>query len=93
MKRRVAFLLIVGLAAASCSTTRILQEDECRLVENKIVITNDDDYSASSLQPYIKQRPNDYFIGRWNPFLYVYNWSSGRGTGWDRFLEKLGVAR
>ncbi|HOG41603.1 MAG TPA: hypothetical protein PLI69_03580, partial [Bacteroidales bacterium] len=92
MKRRVAFLLIVALAAASCSTTRILQEDECRLVENKVVITNDDDYSASSLQLYIKQKPNDYFIGRWNPFLYVYNWSSGRGKGWDRFVEKLGVA-
>lgn len=92
MKRRFAFIFIMVIIVASCSTTRILQEDECRLVENKIVITNDDDYSASSLLPYIKQKPNDYFIGRWNPFLYVYNWSSGRGTGWDRFVEKLGVA-
>ena len=51
----------MAIVAASCSTTRILQDDECRLVENKIVITNDDDYSASSLLPYIKQKPNDYF--------------------------------
>ena len=68
MKRRLAFIIIIAtLAAASCSTTRILQEDQCRLAENKIVITNDDDYPVSSLQPYIKQKPNDYFIGRWNP--------------------------
>ncbi|NMB36528.1 MAG: BamA/TamA family outer membrane protein [Bacteroidales bacterium] len=93
MKRRLAFIIIIAtLAAASCSTTRILQEDQCRLAENKIIIGNDDDYPVSSLLPYIKQKPNDYFIGRWNPFLYVYNWSSGRGTGWDRFVEKLGVA-
>ncbi|HPH53743.1 MAG TPA: hypothetical protein PLY62_06740, partial [Bacteroidales bacterium] len=92
MKRRFAFIFIMAIVVASCSTTRILQEDECRLVENKIVITNNDDFPASSLLPYIKQKPNDYFIGRWNPFLYVYNWSSGRDTGWDRFVEKLGVA-
>ena len=69
MKRRFAFIFIMAIVVASCSTTRILQEDECRLVENKIVITNNDDFPASSLLPYIKQKPNDYFIGRWNPFL------------------------
>ena len=28
----------------------------------------------------------------WNPFLNVYNWQTGKGNGWDRFVQKIGVA-
>ncbi|MCK9625758.1 MAG: BamA/TamA family outer membrane protein [Bacteroidales bacterium] len=82
-------LLIVLLY--SCSTTKVIPEGELRLAENKINILNSNSYSSSDLEPYIKQKPNDYFIYRWNPFLYVYNWSSGKGTGWDKFVEKIGA--
>ncbi len=84
-------ILSILMAAFSCSTTRVLQDGECRLVENKVLIDGDGP-QESELESYIKQKPNPYFIGKWNPFLYVYNWSSGRGTAWDRFVEKLGVA-
>lgn len=90
MKRFLTLVLL--LAAASCSTTRSLSEGESRLVENKVVILNDKNYVASELTPYIKQKPNGYFIGHFNPFLCVYNWRNGKGKGWDKFCEKLGQA-
>lgn len=94
------FLTITAAAAliaslfipASCSTTKLLADDESRLVENVITVNNDAEYNVSELQPYIKQKPNSFFIGKWNPFLYVYNWGDNSGSGWDRFTKKLGVA-
>ena len=85
--------LITALAiSASCSTTKLLADDESRLVENVIIVKNDRDFNVSELQPYVKQKPNSYFVGKWNPFLYVYNWGDDSGSGWDRFTKKLGVA-
>lgn len=89
--KRLWIIALMALATASCSTTRRLAEGEYRLTDNKVVIVGEGP-AASELQPYIKQKPNDYFIGKWNPLLYVYNLSSGRGTPFDRFVEKLGVA-
>jgi len=90
--KRVFLYFILAIILASCSTTRVLQSDQYRLSENNVTILNDKSYKASSLQPYIKQEANTYFIGQWNPFLYVYNWSDGNDTKWDRFVEKLGTA-
>lgn len=85
-------LCIAALAmAASCSTTRVLQDGEYRLAKNKVNITNDTKFNPSILDPYLKQRPNSYFILGWNPFLYVYNWSNGRGKAWDKFVQSIGV--
>ena len=79
------------MMAASCSTTRVLQDGEYRLAKNKVNITNDTKFNPSILDPYLKQRPNSYFILGWNPFLYVYNWSNGRGKAWDKFVQSIGV--
>lgn len=87
-----AIYILIALVAISCSTTKVLHEGESTLAENKIVVTNSNSFSTASLQPYIKQKPNTYFVGKWNPFLYVYNWSTGSGSGWDRFVKKLGTA-
>lgn len=87
---RTGLTLLLLLLAAGCSTTRVLSEDEARLVENKIVIGGDKKYNAASLNPYIKQKSNYYFIGHWHPFLNVYNWQNGKGGAWDRFCQKLG---
>ena len=86
------FGLILLIAVAGCSTTKVLSTDEVRLSENKVVITNDEKYNPSSLTPYIKQKSNYYVIGHWHPLLYVYNWQNGQGKGWDRFCQKLGQA-
>ena len=94
MKRAILifFLIPALLAAVSCSTTRVLQDDQYRLSQNNIEVTNDKHFNTNRLQPYIKQKPNSYFIFGWTPFLSVYNWSNGKGKGWDKLVQKIGVA-
>ncbi len=93
MRRVFPIVLCIAalMMAASCSTTRVLQDGEYRLAKNKVNITNDTKFNPSILDPYLKQRPNSYFILGWNPFLYVYNWSNGRGKAWDKFVQSIGV--
>lgn len=86
-------LLLCALAACSCSTTRVLADGEYSLAGTKVnVIDRPKDFSESGLSAYIKQKPNSNFIFGWNPFVSVYNWSNGKGKGWDKFVHKLGVA-
>lgn len=83
-------LIILAAVSASCSTTRVLQDNEYRLAKNKIEITNDKHFNPNSLNPYIQQKPNPSIIFGWNPFLSVYNWSNGKGKGWDKLVQKIG---
>lgn len=83
-------LVLVVLSIVACSTTKVIPEGESRLKHNNINITNSKSYQASELEPYLKQRPNTYFIFGWNPFLNVYNWKNGKNGGWDRFIDKIG---
>lgn len=85
-------LVILAAVSASCSTTRVLQDNEYRLAKNKIEITNDKHFNPNSLNPYIQQKPNPSIIFGWNPFLSVYNWSNGKGKGWDKLVQKIGQA-
>ncbi len=80
------------LAAISCSTTRVLQDGEYRLARNNVEVVNDNKFNINEIEPYLKQKANSYFIFGWNPFLNVYNWQTGKGNGWDRFVQKIGVA-
>lgn len=80
------------MSMISCSTTRVLQDDQFRLAKNKIVIENDKKFNPNLLQPYLKQKPNSYFIFGWNPFLSVYNWQNGKGKAWDKIVTRIGVA-
>ena len=80
------------MTAISCSTTRVLQEGQYRLADNNIKVTNDKKFNTGTLTPYIKQKPNPSVIFGWNPFLSVYNWSDGKGKGWDKFVQKIGQA-
>ncbi len=79
---------VLALVAASCSTTKVLQDGEYRLARNKIKIENDKSFNQNQLTKYLKQNEG---LG-WSPFLYVYNWSNGKGKGWDKFVQKLGKA-
>jgi len=93
--RHFAYLVIIisiFFAAISCSTTKVLQDGEYRLAKNKIEVSNDKKFSVNQIEPYLKQKPNSYFIFGWNPFLNVYNWQNGKGKGWDKFIRKIGVA-
>lgn len=85
--KRLLPILLVALAVASCSTTRRLEEGQLRLADNRIEILNDEKFNGSELEPYAKQKP-----ATWTPGIYVYNWSGGKGTKWDKLVEKLGQA-
>ena len=88
---RILLFAFFILAALSCSTTRVLEDGQYRLAKNKIKIENSKTFNPSILDPYLKQRPNSYFIFGWNPFLNIYNWSTGKGNVWDKFVQKIGV--
>lgn len=91
----ILYLILLIAIIASCSTTRVVPDGSYRLKDNKIIITNSKkypQYHSSDINSYIRQKPNTYYIGKWNPFIYVYNWSSGKNTGWDKFVEKIGQA-
>lgn len=102
---RVRYILFSCLSVlaislmASCSTTRILSEDQTRLKSNVVTVVNRKDFPEfqdAGLDNYVRQKANTYFIktrrGGWNPFLYVANWTNGKGGGWDKFVTKLGQA-
>ena len=89
---RIAAFLIAASGLLSCSTTRVLQDDEYRLAKNNIEVKNDKHFNTNQLQAYLKQKPNTYFIFGWNPFLNVYNWQNGKGKAWDKLIQKVGVA-
>ena len=84
---RAICVLSTAALLISCSTTRVLQDGEYRLASNRIEIMNDDEFNPNSLGPYLKQKHKG-----WSPFLNVYNWSNGKGKGWDRFVQKIGQA-
>ena len=84
----VIFVAFALLLLSSCSTTRVLKEDQYRLQKNKIEITNDKKFNPGRLNKYLKQNES---LG-WSPFLYVYNWSNGKDGSWDRFVHKIGKA-
>ena len=95
MKRRfsanIAFTLMLSLLA-SCSTVKIVPEGEYRLKKNSVFIPVSSKIKESDLMSYIRQKPNSEFLFGWNPFLSIYNWSDGTGSGWDRFVTRLGQA-
>ncbi len=80
--------LVLVVFAASCSTTRVLQDGEYRLAKNKVNVEDKTfNKSTAKLDSYVKQKTTP-----WSPFLYVYNWSNGKGKGWDKFVQKIGIA-
>jgi len=81
------FIALAAIMISSCSTTRALQDGEFRLAKNKIEIIGTKDFNPNILSPYLKQK----HLG-WNPFQYVYNWTNGKGKGWDKFVKRIGVA-
>lgn len=88
----IYLILPLLLVFTACSTVKTIPEGESRLKRNEIKIVNSKEYMASGIEPYLKQKPNSYFILGWNPFVNIYNWSNGKDNGWDRFVKKIGQA-
>ena len=89
---RIFLIFISAAFAISCSTTKVLQENEYRLADNRIRVTNDKRFNTNSLTPYLKQKPNPSLVLGWNPFLSIYNWSNGNGKAWDKLVHRIGQA-
>ena len=83
-------MLLTALAVVACSTTRVLQNGEFLLRKTSLKV-NDKSFNASSLSPYIAQKPNSYLLGL-NPRLSVYNWSGDGHTLFQRFSRRIGTA-
>lgn len=84
----ILMLFVTILCVASCSTTKVLQDGQYRLASNKVAVDSKSfNSNEARLESYIKQKTT-----AWSPFLYVYNWSNGKGKAWDRFVQKIGVA-
>ena len=88
---RLTLSIFLSGVILSCSTTRVLESDQLRLDSNEIVIVNDKDFPASSLQNYIRQKPNNSILGL-KPMLYLYNWSDGSDKGLNKLWKVLGEA-
>ena len=88
---RLTLSIFLSGVILSCSTTRVLESDQLRLDSNEIVIVNDKDFPASSLQSYIRQKPNNSILGL-KPMLYLYNWSDGSDKGLNKLWKVLGEA-
>ncbi len=86
-----SFILSI-LVFASCSTVRVVPENLSRLKVNEISIPKSFQIEESSLEPYIRQKPNTNYLFGINPFLIIYNWSNGTGNSWDKFVKSIGQA-
>ena len=84
------FILLAVLAAGACSTTRSLQNGEFLLRKAELKVDGSA-VNASSLAPYIAQKPNTYMLGM-NPRLSVYNWSGNGNSAFQRFARRIGTA-
>ena len=91
LTRIVLTILTAVQFAASCSATRVLEDGQYMLADNKITVTNDKEFNEEGLYEYLRQLPNYYFIFRWNPFINVYNMQNGNGKLWDDIVKKIGV--
>ena len=75
--RGIILCSLSALFFTACSTTRILQEDEYRLMKNNVTIQGEKELRTSDISPYIKQQANSFFPFGINPFVSIYNWSDG----------------
>ena len=86
MKVKIGILILSAgvLLAASCSTTRILAEDEYLLNKNSITASGDKGFNAKTLSGDIRQKPNSAILGL-RPLVAVYNLDG-------QFWKKMGEA-
>lgn len=83
-------ILLTAVLLFSCSTTKLIPTGSSRLKANKVLLDAGSKVTSNDIVPYIKQKPNTYFILGWNPFLNIYNWGNGKGKCWDKFVKKIG---
>ena len=92
LNKILALPFIAVLFMASCSTTKFVPADDYLLKAVKIE-SEQSDVKASSLMPYVQQRPNSKWFSLFKVPLLLYSMSGRDSTRWgNRFLRGLGEA-
>jgi len=86
--RKGVFLMILFLSG--CAGTRYVPQGEYLLRKNTLEVVPEKIVSPSSLQSYIRQKPNTSIIFGWKAFLNIYSLSPDKDNGWSRFLRRMG---
>ncbi len=73
-----------------CSLTRYVPDDAYLLQKNTVTVESGKEISASTLETFLRQKPNSSIIFGWKTFLQIYNLSPREDNGWSRFLKKMG---
>lgn len=92
LNKILALPFIAVLFMASCSTTKFVPADDYLLKAVKIE-SEQSDVKASTLMPYVQQRPNSKWFSLFKVPLSLYSMSGRDSTRWgNRFLRGLGEA-
>ena len=92
LNKILALPFIVVLFIASCSTTKFVPADDYLLKAVKIE-SEQSDVKASTLMPYVQQRPNSKWFSLFKVPLSLYSMSGRDSTQWGTmFLRGLGEA-
>ncbi|MBQ9193066.1 MAG: BamA/TamA family outer membrane protein [Bacteroidales bacterium] len=88
-RKPISLLLIAGMLAVSCSTTRILPEGKYRLAGSKIKVDRSE-VRPSELSSYVSQKPNASVFG-WSPSVALYNLADTSDTWLNNLVRSLGA--
>jgi outer membrane protein assembly factor BamA len=87
----IPFLFFV-LFFTSCSATKFIPENSY-LLDDVIIKTDNKNVKPSVLKNYVRQRPNNKWIGLMKIQLRFYNFSGNDSTRWyNKFFRKIGDA-
>lgn len=90
LNKILALPFIAVLFMASCSTTKFVPADDY-LLKNVKIECQQSDIKASSLMPYVQQRPNSKWFSLFKVPLSLYSMSGRDSTQWgNKFLRGLG---
>jgi len=82
--------IFLSLTFISCSTTKLLKENENLLVKNSVTIDKKNSITTDELNGYIQQRPNKKFLGvfRFNTWVYLKT-EKGKESGFNKWINKV----
>ncbi|HPW78412.1 MAG TPA: BamA/TamA family outer membrane protein [Bacteroidales bacterium] len=88
----ISVVIVVILFLSGCAATRYVPQDKYLLRKNTIRVIPEKIVPPSSLEAYIRQKPNTSIMFGWKAFLNIYSLSPDKDNGWSRFLRRLGEA-
>jgi len=72
-----------------CSLTRYVPDDAYLLQKNTVTVESGKEISASTLETFLRQKPNSSITFGWKTFLQIYNLNPREDNDWSRFHKKM----